>query len=281
VQRGLAASRHQAVELIGRGVVLVGGTVADTPARLVAAGEPILLDSGTPRFVSRGGEKLEAALERFAVTVEKRRCLDAGASTGGFTDCLLQRGAAAVVAIDVGHGMLHPRLRQDPRVTLLERTNLRQVDLDVTGGVRFEVLVADLSFISLTAVVGLLVGELAAQGGDLVLLVKPQFEVGRLVARRGRGVVRDPAERRAALGRVASALIARGAGIIGAMASPLLGPAGNAEYFLHARASVGGASGGVRGSVPGAILDAAIAASPDYHRPGRARRADDVRGGDG
>jgi 23S rRNA (cytidine1920-2'-O)/16S rRNA (cytidine1409-2'-O)-methyltransferase len=269
VQRGLAPSRHQAVELIDRGVVLVGGAVADSPARLVAESEPVVVDPRAHRFVSRGGEKLEAALERFAVAVAGKRCLDAGTSTGGFTDCLLQRGAAQVVAIDVGHGMLHPRIREDVRVRLLERTNLRHVDLAATGGERFEVLVADLSFISLTAVVGSLACQLAVPGGDLVLLVKPQFEVGKVVASRGRGVVKDPTERRAALGRVASALVGCGAGIIGAMASPLLGPAGNAEYFLHARALVGGAPVEVERAVPEPILDAAVRASPDLGGAGR------------
>jgi 23S rRNA (cytidine1920-2'-O)/16S rRNA (cytidine1409-2'-O)-methyltransferase len=241
----------------------------------VAESEPIVVDPGARRFVSRGGEKLEAALERFAVAVEGKRCLDAGTSTGGFTDCLLQRGAAEVVAIDVGHGLVHPRIREDARVRLLERTNLRHVDLDATGGDRFEVLVADLSFISLTAVAWLLACELALPGADLVLLVKPQFEVGKVVASRGRGVVKDPTERRAALGRVASALVGCGAGIIGAMASPLMGPAGNAEYFLHARAPLGGAPVEAERAVQEAMLDAAVRASPDLGGAGRTGDVDD------
>jgi len=166
-----------------------------------------------------------------------------------------------VVAVDVAHGMLHPRLRDDPKVTSLERTNLRHLDLAATGNIRFDVVVADLSFISLTVVVGVLARELPVPGADLVLLVKPQFEVGKAVARRGRGVVKDPTERRAVLERVASALVSSGASIMDAMASPLLGPAGNAEYLLHARALVAVPRG--ESAVPEAVLDAAIGASPD------------------
>jgi len=249
------------VELVERGLVLVRGTVAGTPARLVAEAEPIVVESKIRSFVSRGGDKLDAALERFAITIDGKRCLDAGASTGGFTDCLLRRGAAHVVAVDVAHGMLHPRLRDDPKVKVLERTNLRYLDLGTTGNIRFDVVVADLSFISLTVVVGVLAQELPVPGADLVLLVKPQFEVGKVVARRGRGVVKDPTERRAALERVASALVQCGASIMGAMASPLLGPAGNAEYLLHARALVGAPRG--TSAIPRGILDAAIAGFPD------------------
>jgi 23S rRNA (cytidine1920-2'-O)/16S rRNA (cytidine1409-2'-O)-methyltransferase len=251
------------VELVERGLVLVRGAVAGTPARLVADAEPIVVDSRGRRFVSRGGDKLEAALARFAITVDGKRCLDAGASTGGFTDCLLSHGAAHVVAVDVAHGMLHPRLRDDPKVKLLERTNLRHLDLAATGDIRFDVVVADLSFISLTVVVEVLARELPVPGADLVLLVKPQFEVDKEVARRGRGVVKDSTERRGALERVASALVSSGASIMGAMASPLLGPAGNAEYFLHARALFAAPAGA--SAVPGAVLDAAIGASPDIH----------------
>ena len=189
-----------------------------------------------------------------------RRALDAGASTGGFTDCLLQRGAASVTAVDVGYGQLHPRLRHDPRVEVRERTNIRTW-ADGQSPDPFELIVADLSFISLTVVVPVLAGLLAAPDADLVLLVKPQFEVGQVEASRGRGVVRDPVLRRLALETVASALVRSGATIMGAMASPVLGPAGNAEYLLWAR------TGPPRtGSAPldlAAALDAAVAASPD------------------
>jgi 23S rRNA (cytidine1920-2'-O)/16S rRNA (cytidine1409-2'-O)-methyltransferase len=249
------------VELVERGLVLVRGTVAGTPARLVAEAEPIVVEPKVRSFVSRGGDKLDAALERFAITIDAKRCLDAGASTGGFTDCLLRRGAAHVVAVDVAHGMLHPRLRDDPKVKVLERTNLRYLDLGTAGNIRFDVVVADLSFISLTVVVGVLAQELPVPGADLVLLVKPQFEVGKVVARRGRGVVKDPTERRDALERVASALVQCKASIMGVMASPLLGPAGNAEYFLHARALAAAPRG--TSAIPRGVLDAAIAGSPD------------------
>ena len=260
MRRGLAETRHQAAELVDRGVVRVAGAVADKPARMVAEAEPLSVVEGR-RFVSRGGEKLDAALDGFAVEARGRRCLDVGSSTGGFTDCLLQRGASHVVAVDVARAALHPRLREDERVTSLERANLRHLDLASTGNVPFGLVVADLSFISLTKVAELLVREMAAPGADLVVLVKPQFEVGKDVASRGRGVVRDPAERRAALERVARALLAARSSIMGAMASPLLGPAGNAEYFLHARSA-----GDDRAAGLGEMLDAAVAGSPDSGR---------------
>ncbi len=253
---------------MARGAVLVGGAVADKPARLVAESDAIVVDTGGRRFVSRGGDKLEAALERFPVAVGGRRCLDAGASTGGFTDCLLQRGAAAVTAVDVGYGQLHPRLRHDRRVVVRERTNIRNLgtgddgdgDGD-SGGGGFGLVVADLSFISLAVVVPVLLTH-ASPGADLVVLVKPQFEVGHADVSRGRGVVRDQALRRAALDRVASALQDAGATIMGAMASPVLGPAGNAEYLLWARTPVPGERAPVGADVA-AALDAAVAASPD------------------
>jgi 23S rRNA (cytidine1920-2'-O)/16S rRNA (cytidine1409-2'-O)-methyltransferase len=263
--------------VVARGAVLVGGTVADKPSRLVAESDPIVIDAGGRRFVSRGGDKLEAALERFPISVRDRRCLDAGASTGGFTDCLLERGAAVVVAVDVGYGQLHPRLRDDPRVEVHERTNIRS--LGDGGGDRFELIVADLSFISLTTVAPVLVAALAAPGADLVVLVKPQFEVGRVEVSRGRGVVRDQTLRRAALEKVASALVSAGATIMGAMASPVLGPAGNAEYLLWARTPPPSGSPPPADLSPlpdvapladvaplsdvAAALDAAVAESPD------------------
>ena len=242
----------------------MSGTVADKPSRLVAPSDPIVVEADGRRFASRAGDKLWAALDAFGVDPRDRRCLDAGASTGGFTDCLLQRGAARVVAVDVGYGQLAPTLRLDPRVQVMERTNVRDVRLDDVGGEAVELVVADLSFISLTTVAPVLGGDLAAPRADLVVLVKPQFEAGRVAVSRGRGVVRDPALRRQALGRVASAFEAAGAVIMGAMASPLLGPAGNAEFFLHARAHL--QSGAKRATV-GTMLDAAIAASPDAADP--------------
>jgi 23S rRNA (cytidine1920-2'-O)/16S rRNA (cytidine1409-2'-O)-methyltransferase len=240
VRRGLVPSRQEAQAAIAAGTVLVAGAPANKAARLVAPGDPVTLVGPPAPFVSRGGEKLDAALERFAVPVAGRRALDAGASTGGFTDCLLQRGASRVYAVDVGHGQLDASLRADPRVTVLERVNartlteavLRDADPDWAP---VPLVVADLSFISLRTVVPTLAGPAAVPGADLVLLVKPQFEAGRAAVSRGKGVVRDPAEWLAALAGVTSALHDAGTGIMGAMASPLTGPAGNVEFLVHAR----------------------------------------------
>jgi len=229
-------TRQQAREAVEAGRVLVGGSLATKPARLVAPGEPILVTAPPARFVGRGGEKLDAALERFGIDVSGLRCLDAGASTGGFTDCLLQRGAAAVVAVDVGHGQLADRIRGDPRVTVRERTNVRSLALAEP----VDVVVADLSFISLRTVAGALVGSNARPGAVVVLLVKPQFEAGRAEAARGRGVVRDPSVWRRVLGDVRSALTAEGAAMMGAMVSPLRGADGNVEFLVHVRAHTSG-----------------------------------------
>lgn len=268
MRRGLVPSRAHAHDVVARGAVLVGGAVADKPARLVAESDAIVVDTEGRRFVSRGGDKLDAALERFPIVVAGQRCLDAGASTGGFTDCLLQRGAARVTAVDVGYGQLHPRIRDDRRVVVRERTNIRNLgtadgprDGTGEGGDRFELVVADLSFISLVTVVPVLVGA-AVPGADLVLLVKPQFEVGHAEVSRGRGVVRDPALRRMALDKVASALVSAGATIMGAMASPVLGPAGNAEYLLWALTASPDAPAPAGPDVA-ATLEAAVAGSPD------------------
>jgi 23S rRNA (cytidine1920-2'-O)/16S rRNA (cytidine1409-2'-O)-methyltransferase len=211
------------------------------------------------RFVSRGGEKLDAALARFGVSATGKRALDAGASTGGFTDCLLQHGAVLVFAVDVGHGQIDARLRSDERVVVLERTNVRDLTpvLLAEADPRWspvDVVTADLSFISLTLVAPVLVGPVARSGSDLLGLVKPQFEAGRAEVSRGRGVVRDPAIWRRALGDAASALVDARAAIMGAMPSPLIGPAGNVEFLLHA--VVGS---GVRGDeAVNALLDSAV-----------------------
>jgi 23S rRNA (cytidine1920-2'-O)/16S rRNA (cytidine1409-2'-O)-methyltransferase len=209
--------------------------IADKPARLVAAGDAIELLGPPPRFVSRGGEKLDTALAHFGIDVRGRRCLDAGASTGGFTDCLLQRGAAHVIAVDVGYGQLHERLRHDDRVDLRERTNVRGLDASAIGGA-VDVVVADLSFISLRTVASALLA-CAAPGADLVVLVKPQFEAGRAEASKGRGVIRDPAVHQRVLDEVATALSGLGAAIIGTMQSPIAGAQGNVEFLVHARAA--------------------------------------------
>jgi 23S rRNA (cytidine1920-2'-O)/16S rRNA (cytidine1409-2'-O)-methyltransferase len=258
VTRGLAESRPQAVELIARGVVLVSGSVADKPARLVSAAEPIELQGDAPRFVSRGGDKLEAALTRFGIDPTGLRALDAGASTGGFTDCLLQAGASEVVAVDVGHGQLHARLRGHPRVRNRERLDIREVDLGTVGGAPVDLVVADLSFISATRAVPVLTGEVARPGAPVVLLVKPQFEAGRAEASRGRGVIRDPVVHRRTLGEVATSLEAAGAVIMGAMPSPLTGHAGNVEFLLYARTPGTSARQSALQCDTAGLLDAAV-----------------------
>ena len=200
VRRGLAESRHGARQRIEAGDVLVGGATADKPARLVSAAEPIELQGPPPRYVGRGGLKLEAALAAFGIDVTGRRAIDVGASTGGFTDCLLQHGAASVVALDVGHGQLHERLRADSRVVVIERCNARDLGPDRCSDAEREalvgpaapVVVADLSFISLRLVAGSL-AALVEEGGSVIVLVKPQFEAGHDEVSPGRGVVRDPA----------------------------------------------------------------------------------------
>jgi 23S rRNA (cytidine1920-2'-O)/16S rRNA (cytidine1409-2'-O)-methyltransferase len=230
----------------------------------VAPHEAVVVHGEGPRFVGRGGDKLAAALDRFAVPVEGARALDAGASTGGFTDCLLQHGASRVVAVDVGYGQLHERLRADPRVEAVDRTNVRGLapgDL----GPPFDVVVADLSFIALRTVLGPLLRQ-AAPGAHLVLLVKPQFEAGRDEATRGRGVIRDPAVWRRVLDDVLIALRAAGAAIMGAMVSPLTGADGNVEFFVHARAATPGGAGGM-GAHAAAAVDEALALV-DRPRPG-------------
>ncbi len=230
----------------------VAGAPAEKASRRVAPDEAVVVLGPPPRFVGRGGEKLDAALERFGIDVSGRLAVDLGASTGGFTDCLLQRGATRVVAVDVGYGQLHERLRADERVEVRERTNARDLapgDL----GPPADVLVADLSFITQRTVLPAVL-PLGGEGTDLVLLVKPQFEAGREEAARGRGVIVDPAVWRRVLGEVASALVEAGAAIMGAMASPLTGADGNVEFLLHAR--IGGPRPAA--TVDG-LLDAAVA----------------------
>jgi len=234
VRRGLARSREQAGELVAAGRVTVAGQRAAKAATQVSRDAPIsVTDTGDPGYVSRGGHKLAGALAAFApagLTVTGRDCLDAGASTGGFTDVLLRAGAAHVVAADVGYGQLAWSLRTDPRVTVLDRVNVRTLEgvSPVPG-----LVVADLSFISLTLVLPAL-AACAAPGADFVLLVKPQFEVGKGRVGAG-GVVRDPADRADAVRKVAAAAAQLGLGVLGVTASPLPGPAGNVEYFLWLR----------------------------------------------
>jgi 23S rRNA (cytidine1920-2'-O)/16S rRNA (cytidine1409-2'-O)-methyltransferase len=229
----LAPSRERAVDVIAEGRVTVDGAVADKAARLVAPASAIVVHGPARAYVSRGGEKLAAALDGFGISTAGVRALDAGASTGGFTDCLLQHGARQVVAVDVGYGQIHERLRTDARVDLRERTNVRTLDAPAIGG-PVDLVVADLSFISLRTVAPALLA-CARPGADLVLLVKPQFEAGRAEASRGRGVIRDPEVRARVLEEVSSALTDLGAAIMGTMESPLKGADGNVELLLHAR----------------------------------------------
>jgi len=238
VRRGLARSREQAAALVASGRVLVSGTVATKSATQVdaAAALVVTVDDGDPGYVSRGGVKLAGALEVFAplgLHVSGRRCLDAGASTGGFTDVLLRTDAAHVDAVDVGYGQLAWALQTDARVTVHDRTNVRELSRQQLAGPA-ELVVADLSFISLTVVLPTLV-EVATEDADFVLMVKPQFEVGRERLGKG-GVVRDPEHRVAAIRRIADAGADLGLGVRAVTASPLPGPAGNVEYFVWLRA---------------------------------------------
>ncbi len=237
VRRGLARSREQAAELVSAGLVTVAGQAAGKPATQVAPGDPIVVrerDSG-PEYASRGGVKLAGALAVFTargLTVAGRRCLDAGASTGGFTDVLLRAGAGHVIAADVGYGQLAWALRTDRRVTVLDRVNVRTLTPEQVGPPP-GLVTADLSFISLTLVLPAL-AACAAPDADFVVLVKPQFEVGKGRVGAG-GVVRDPALRAEAVTAVAAAAATLGLGVAGMAPSPLPGPSGNVEYFLWLR----------------------------------------------
>jgi 23S rRNA (cytidine1920-2'-O)/16S rRNA (cytidine1409-2'-O)-methyltransferase len=234
VRRGLARSREHAVTLITEGRVAVGGQAATKPATGVDAATPVVVrtDPDRPSWVSRGAHKLIGALDAFGVAVEGRRALDAGASTGGFTEVLLRRGAAEVVAVDVGYGELAWSLRTDERVRVHERTNVRTLGPEAIDG-PVDLVVADLSFISLKLVLPALTA-CARDGADLLPMVKPQFEVGRQRLGAG-GVVRDLAHRSDAVLDVAAAAAALGWGTAGVVASPLPGPAGNVEFFLWLR----------------------------------------------
>ena len=237
VRRGLARSREHASELIAAGRVTVSGARAGKPATGVTTDVAIVVaeDPGGPDFVSRGGHKLVGALDVFepaGLAVRGRRCLDAGASTGGFTDVLLRRGAREVVAVDVGYGQLAWRLRQDDRVVVHDRTNVRDLSLEVVGE-PVDLVVGDLSFISLVLVLDALL-SVTERDGDLALMVKPQFEVGKDRVGKG-GVVRDPALRTEAVLGVVAAAEHRGWGTVMVAPSPLPGPSGNVEFFVWMR----------------------------------------------
>ena len=235
VTRGLAETRAKAQALIMAGKVTSGPVRIDKPGMLLAPDAQIEL-AASPRFVSRGGDKLDHALAEFTthgLDVVGKRCLDVGASTGGFTDCLLQRGAAHVVAVDVGHGQLADKLRTDARVIVRERTNARDLTrADFEDGV--DLVVVDASFIG----IGKLIGPIASLldvGKDLVALVKPQFEAGREAASRGRGVIRDPETRSGAIDAARQAILAAGFEVVYEVDSAVAGPKGNIERFVWAR----------------------------------------------
>lgn len=232
VRRGLAADVDSASELIAAGLVLVGGAPALSSQRLTDDGEPVRFVADR-RFVGRGGDKLRHALDDWAFDVEGIRALDVGSSTGGFTDCLLQNGAAAVVAVDVGTHQLHERLRNDPRVTVLEQTDIRSLDHEAVAA-PFPMVTVDVSFISVCSIIESL-AALTAPDGDLVVLVKPQFEVARSDASRGRGVIRDPRLWRSALGAVERSAEDRGLRVVGATVSAVRGAQGNTEFFVRFR----------------------------------------------
>jgi 23S rRNA (cytidine1920-2'-O)/16S rRNA (cytidine1409-2'-O)-methyltransferase len=234
VERGLAESRTKAQALVMAGAVVVGETRVDKPGALVDPQAAVRLkeDAAPQRYVSRGALKLERALEVFPVDPRGKSCADLGASTGGFTDVLLQRGAAKVFAVDVGYGQLHPRIRGDPRVVVRERENARLLTAQLLGE-RVDLVTGDLSFISLRLVLPA-VKAVLRPGGQAVLLVKPQFEVGKGEVGKG-GVVRDEAKRRSALAAVEAAAADLGFEVLGHAESPIEGPAGNREWLLALR----------------------------------------------
>ncbi|MBI1845559.1 MAG: TlyA family RNA methyltransferase [Candidatus Rokubacteria bacterium] len=229
VERGLLESREQGARRILAGDVFVEGQRVDKVGTLVSPNAEIELKGRAP-FVSRGGEKLAHAVNEFELAVKGRICMDVGASTGGFTDCLLQRGAARVYAVDVGTGQMDPKLRSDPRVVVMDHTNARALDARVFDELP-ALAVVDVSFISLEKIMPSVFGVLAPRG-EAVVLVKPQFEVGRDKVGKG-GVVRDPVLHRQAVARLARYSVLHGWHVLGVTASPLRGPKGNREFFLH------------------------------------------------
>ena len=232
VERGLADSRARAQRLILAGQVFSGERRIEKSGELLRSDIELEL-RGTERFVSRGGDKLEGALEALGIDVRDATCADIGASTGGFTDCLLQRGARRVFAVDVGHGQLADKLRRDERVVVLERTNARYLERS-TLGEAVDIAVVDASFIGIEKLLPGIVAVLR-DGGALVALVKPQFEAGRDEAARTRGVIRDPKIRDAAIAKARDAIVAAGFEVLGEVDSTLKGPKGNHEHFIHAR----------------------------------------------
>lgn len=231
VKQGIATDTGHAKVLIDQGLILVNGSIALTDNRMIANSDSVLL-STPARFVSRGGEKLEAALQSFGITLDGKRVLDVGASTGGFTDCVLQHGAIEVIALDVGKSQLHDRLVRDPRVTVLDSTNARSMTIAMVGD--FDVVVADLSFISLRQVATALC-EVLRPHGDMILLVKPQFEAEKSEVDKGAGVIRDSEIHQRTTAQVVQAFHSQGMNKSGLIESPLHGADGNTEFLLHLR----------------------------------------------
>ncbi len=239
VRRELAPSREQAQRWIAERQVTVNGAIAQKPASMVAPSDAVEVLAPPPRFVGRGGEKMLGALEQFGVDPTGLRCIDVGSSTGGFTDCLLQEGAASVVAVDVGRAQLHDRLRRDDRVDVHEQTDIRSVDPGRIGA-PFDLVVIDVSFIGLDQILDVIVSLLADDGGvdgGVIALVKPQFEAGREEASKGRGIIHDPAVWERVLAENVAAAAERSLPVLGVGLSPIKGGAGkadgNVEFFLH------------------------------------------------
>ena len=249
VERGLVESRERGQRLIRAGQVLVDGRIVDKPGAGVPGGADIHLRAKLP-YVSRGGLKLEAALDNFTVQVAGAVAADVGASTGGFTDCLLQRGARKVYAIDVGYGQLAWRLRQDPRVVVMERVNVRYLE---SLPEPIDLATVDVSFISLELVLPNVVGWLKP-AGDIIALIKPQFEAGRAEVGKG-GVVKDPEVHRAVLAKILGWALDHGLAVRGLMASPLRGPAGNVEFLAHLSKGRGEASIEVERAIDGCLSE--------------------------
>ncbi len=234
------SSRSEAQEAIERGLVLVNGAVADKPSRLVATADAVLINWGIKRWVSRGAIKLDFALDHFNISIKDKLSIDIGSSTGGFTEVLLDRGASAVVAIDVGLNQLHERIRSNPRVRSFEKTNVKhlsRLDLDRLFGIEgcsgASIVVVDVSFASIRGVVQIL-PELSDSLADWILLVKPQFEVGHKEASRSSGVITNPALWESSIEGAAKEVVAIGGSLRGSVVSPVKGGAGNTEFFIWA-----------------------------------------------
>ena len=233
VKRGLAPTRARAQALVLAGKVYLGDARIDKSGVTVPHDAELSVRGADHPFVSRGGVKLAGALDAFALSVTELRCLDLGASTGGFTDCLLQRGAREVVAVDVGYGQLAHKLRIDPRVVVMERTNGRSLRAEILGG-PVDLTVVDASFIGIHQLIDA-IALCTREGGHLVALIKPQFEVGREEATRGKGVIRDEGVRKEAIRRAHHHVTEAGFTLVAACDSPIAGPKGNLEAFVHAR----------------------------------------------